>query len=324
MLSILPPFAERHEEPIIVFCYCCWLVFVLFPDTISRQRTPSWIRSVVSFFPFSFNENATTAHKRYTRIPVSSMKHNKTIALNKLAKSIFLLSLSVYLCRSRHCMCVCVCIMYDFQWNELNWKKNRSTESEMNAEGMLRCKHCKHFLFQFSMYEYVLMACLRYSMMIQTHTLTEIERCASSSSSSSTIFIFHFHSFLAPVWECVSRSIRWSTLCVCVCSVKSCRIFDWPWPRYLSHSSSSSYFCTFPIYISIESECLCVQCESIEFHSIVNCAQLQPLLFRNSPDTIVIIISMCILCTHYCVVWFLSADCRLPMNVVRACVCLCQ
>lgn len=123
MLSILPPFAERHEEPIIVFCYCCWLVFVLFPDTISRQRTPSWIRSVVSFFPFSFNENATTAHKRYTRIPVSSMKHNKTIALNKLAKSIFLLSLSVYLCRSRHCMCVCVlCTIF----NEMNWIEKKT------------------------------------------------------------------------------------------------------------------------------------------------------------------------------------------------------
>lgn len=219
MLSILLPFSERLEEPIIVFCYCCSLVFVLFPDTISRQRTPSWIRSVVSFFHF----HSMKMRRRHTRdthafpwVQWNITKQSHWINLQKVY-IFFSHSPSVYLCWSRHCICVCACccvyyVRFSMKWIEL--KKNRSTESEMNAEGMLRCKHCKHFLFQFSMYEYVLMACLRYSMMIQTHTHTETEWCASSSSSS-TIFIFHFHSFLAPSGS-VCRSIRRSTLCVCV------------------------------------------------------------------------------------------------------------
>lgn len=250
--SILPPFSESLLSPLLLLLLLLWSLCQF--QTRSRVNTLRLECFGCLLFFHSMEMRLTTAHNAFPRVQWNITKQSHRINLQKVyffltrSRSLSLKAIIVWV----SIVIGCCVIMYDFQWNEMNWiEKKKRTESEMNAEGMLRCKHCEHFLFQFSicmnMYWWLSTASTRWW---YTHTLHK-----SGSLPPLLLLLLHLFLFFIFIhsWPTVCVRVvlyfarRAHILFVCLV-VKSCRIFDWPWPRYLSHSSSS-YFCTFDVHI---------------------------------------------------------------------------
>lgn len=215
--SILPPFSEAFKNPLLYsfYCYCCYCWSLRFFQTRYRVNTPPRMLGCL-LFSFPFNGNATT------RIPQSSMKHNKTIAHRINLRKVFFFFLSFFfvvvvavvltLILSIIGCCVLCTIFNEMNWIEL---KKWSTESEMNAEGILRCKHCKHFLFQFSMYEYVYCGCvcvfvfalMSVSATRWRYTNTHQSSCGALLPLLLDLLYFSFSFSDGPVCVCVGEKL---------------------------------------------------------------------------------------------------------------------
>lgn len=144
----------RSRQKSLLLYHVLLLVFVSIPDALllaSTQMPRLWIALDCLLFirhsmeiwrrRYKHTHTHTRSEKKiHERIPESSMKHNKTIAQNKLAKSMFLVRTLILLTLSlSRCICVlnagihpslcgcmsssvvvlCVCV-HNFQWNQLN------------------------------------------------------------------------------------------------------------------------------------------------------------------------------------------------------------